>query len=106
MRTGYGTGLIASALLALVLLLFGLFVPLEALAAGVAFIGLWTVWYGVFLDRNFRRASALYYPGWGLLLIALSTFYFLPARYALGLVFLCLLGIVLVYALRGKKAIR
>lgn len=105
MRIGYGTGVIVAALLAVVLFLFGVLGLLEALAAGVAFIGLWTVLYGVLFSRSFRRAATQYYLGWGLLLIALSTFDFLPARYAAGLVFLCLLGIVLAYAFRKKNPV-
>jgi hypothetical protein len=94
-RIGLGIGLIATILLPLALLLFGLLKPRETISAILLLSGLWTLAFGLLMER---KAERLYYSGFGVVLALLSTFIFIQFRYTLGLVLVALVALALIQA--------
>ena len=95
-RVGLGVGLIATILLPLALLLFGVLNPKHALAAIFLLSGLWTLAFGVTMESKRER---LYYSGSGVVVALLSTFVAIQFRYTLGLELVVLVALALVQAL-------
>jgi hypothetical protein len=84
--------LIICFLVPIVLLLFGILTILQAIAGILLLSGLWAVAYGIIFARLRDR---LYNVGAGIIVIAISTFVFLPIEYVLGLVLISVIAIVL-----------
>ncbi len=94
-KIGLGVGLIATVLIPLALLLFGLLKPRETLSAVLLLSGLWTLAFGLFMEN---KAERLYYSGFGVVVALLSTFLFIQLRYTLGLVLVALVVLALIQA--------
>jgi hypothetical protein len=91
-----GIGLIATVLLPLALLLFGLLSFDQTVSAILLLSGLWAVAFGLFMERKQER---LYYSGFGVVVALLSTFLFIHLRYTVGLVIVALVVLALIQAL-------
>lgn len=97
MRTiGLGVGLIATVLLPVALLLFGVLGSMQTLSAILLLSGLWALAFGVSMAR---RRERLYYAGSGAVVAILSTFLFIPLAYTAGLVVVAVVILALVQAL-------
>jgi hypothetical protein len=101
LRVQLGIGLIIAVLLPLVLLLFGILRPYETISAMLLLAGLWilvfSVTYGSSRDRTYN-------VGTGLIIALLSTFYFIPLRYTIGLVLIAVIGMVVISVVAKPKA--
>ena len=94
-------GLIATVLIPLALLLFGLLKPDQTIAAILLLSGLWALVFGIFMERKDER---LYYSGFGVVVALLSTFIFIPFRYTAGLVIVAFVVLALISALFRPRA--
>jgi hypothetical protein len=102
-RIGLGIGLIATVLLPLALLLFGLLKFDETISAILLLSGLWALVFGLLMERKQER---LYYSGFGVVVALLSTFIFIHLRYTVGLVIVALVALALIQALFRPGALR
>jgi len=91
-KIGPGMGMIVCILVPIVLLLFGILTIMQALAGILLLSGLWAIVYGIVFARLRDR---VYDIGAGIIVIAVSTFVFLPVEYVLGLVLISVIAIVL-----------
>jgi hypothetical protein len=101
MKIGPGAGLVICVLVPVVLRLFGIIGTIQT-ASGILLLGgLWAVLYGV-MFANVR--DRLYDVGAGIVVVAISTFLFLPLQYVLGLVLLSVIVLVVTSVVTaGKK---
>jgi hypothetical protein len=93
MRVSWLLGVILAILIPVAFSLFGVLRPIDALAAMFLLNGIWAIAYGVSLAVRDR----LYYSGWGLILLALSSFAFVRFEFTLGLVVVAIIVMVFVY---------
>lgn len=91
-----GVGLIATILLPLALLLFGILRASHAVAAIFLLSGLWTLVFGLTMEN---RRERLYYSGSGVVVAILSSFIVIQFRYTLGLELVALVALALIQAL-------
>ena len=91
MRVQLGIGLVIAVLLPLALLLFGALTPYGAIAAVLLLAGLWILVFGVTFGAKVDR---IYNVAMGLIIAILCTFYFVPARFTLGLVVVAAIAMV------------
>jgi hypothetical protein len=94
-RIGLGIGFIATVLLPLALLLFGLLKFEQTIAAILLLSGLWALVFGFLMERKQER---LYYSGFGVMVALLSTFAFIHLRYTVGLIIVALVALALIRA--------
>ncbi len=95
-RIGLGVGLIATVLLPVAFLLFGLLKGGQTIPAILLLSGLWTLVFGLMMEA---RQERLYYSGFGAVVALLSTYLFIPLQYTAGLVLLALVVLALIQAL-------
>lgn len=100
MKVGSGLGLIVCVLLPIVLALFGILDVSQTVAGILLLCGLWAIVYGVAFGKVRDR---LYDVGAGIIVIAISTFVFLPAQYVIGLVLISVIAIVLTSIAMPRK---
>jgi hypothetical protein len=93
---GLGIGLVATVLLPLALLLFGLLKFDQTISAILLLSGLWAIVFGLFMER---RQERLYFSGFGVVVALLSTFLFIHLRYTVGLIIVSLVALALIQAL-------
>jgi hypothetical protein len=94
-RIGLGIGLIATVLLPIALLLFGTLRAVQTISAILLLSGLWTLVFGLFMERKDER---LYYSGFGVVVILMSTFLFIPFRFTAGLVIVVIVALAVISA--------
>ena len=97
-RLSWGVGVIVAILLSVAVLSFGLVNLSHAASLGLFLVGLWTIASAFFLVE---RKDRWYYSGWGVVLAFLSTFAYLPAGYAIGLVLVAIVALILLYVYLG-----
>lgn len=100
-RIGLGVGLIATVLLPVAFLLFGLLKGGQTIPAILLLSGLWTLVFGLMMEA---RQERLYYSGAGAVAALLSTYVFIPLQYTAGLVIVALVVLALVQALSKPGA--
>jgi len=101
MRTvGLGYGLIATILLPVALLFFGVLHFSQTMGAIFLLSGLWTLAFGVMMEKKDER---LYYSGFGVVVALLSSFLFIAVRYTIGLVIVALVVLALVSATSARS---
>src|SRR5208283_5492263 len=101
LRVQLGIGLVIAVLLPLALLLFDVLKPYGAIAAMLLLAGLWILVFGVTFGA---RVDRIYNVSMGLIIAILCTFYFIPARFTLGLVVVAAIAmIVLSLVVRPKQ---
>lgn len=83
-------GLIISVLAPIVLFLLGILTVLQTIAGILLLSGLWAVAYGLIFAKLSGR---LYNVGAGVIVVALSTFVFLPLQYVLALVLIVVMAL-------------
>lgn len=98
---GLGYGLVATVLLPVALLLFGVLDTIETVAAMLLLSGLWVLVSGLLMETKGER---LYYSGLGTIVALLSTFLFIPVVYTAGLVVLALVALALIQAILRSGA--
>jgi hypothetical protein len=99
-RFGLGVGLIATVLLPLALLLFGLLKPRETIAAVFLLSGMWAFVFGLLMEKKTER---LYYSGFGVVVALVSTLLFIELRYTVGLVLVAFVVLALISALSRSR---
>ena len=100
MRIQLGIGLIIAVLLPLALWLFDVLKPYGAVSAILLLAGLWILVFGVSFGAKNDR---VYNVAMGLIIAILSAFYFISARYTLGLVVVAVIAMVLVSLVARPK---
>src|SRR5271167_1030849 len=100
-RIGLGVGLVATILLPLAFLLFGLLKAGQTIPAILLLSGLWAFVFGLLMEGKQER---LYYSGFGAVVALLSTYLFVPFQYTAGLVLVALVALALVRALSRPGA--
>lgn len=85
----------ATVLLPLAFLLFGVLSFVQTVSAILLLSGLWTLAFGLFMERKDER---LYYSGFGVVVILLSTFLFIQFRYTAGLVLVAVVALAVISA--------
>jgi len=93
MRIQLGIGLIIAVLVPLALYLFDVLKPYGAIAAMLLLAGLWVLVFGIAFGAKVDRT---YNVAMGLIVAILCTFYFIPARDALGLVVVAVIAMIVV----------
>jgi len=101
LKIGLGIGLLVCILVSLALLLFGIVNDPQAAALFLFLAGLWTAVFGAFFGS---ARDLLYDVGFGIIVIVLSTFIFLPLQYTAGLVVVALVAIILASIVIRPKA--
>ncbi len=96
-------GLIVCILVPVVLLLFGVLDVVQTVSGILLLCGLWAIAYGVVFGRI---ADRFYDVGAGVVVIAISTFVFLPIQYVAGLVLLSIIAIVLTSIAMPRKKVK
>jgi hypothetical protein len=91
MKIGIGMGLIVCVLLPIVFYLFGVLHGWQPVSAILLLCGVWAVTYGIAFGGIRNR---LYNVGVGIVIVAISTFIFIPLQYVLGLVLISIIAIV------------
>jgi hypothetical protein len=99
-RIGLGFGLIVTVLVPLALLLFEVLRPAETISAILLLSGLWTLVFGLLIQRKTER---LYYSGFGVVIILFSTFVFIPFRFTLGLVVVAIVALAVISAVSRPR---
>jgi len=94
-RIGLGVGLVATVLLPLAFLLFGLLKERQTFPAILLLSGLWALVFGLLMENKQER---LYYSGFGVVVALLSTYLFLPLQYTAGLVLVAFVALALTQA--------
>jgi len=94
-RIGLGVGLVATVLLPLAFLLFGLLKARQTFPAILLLSGLWALVFGLLMEHKQER---LYYSGFGVVVALLSTYLFLPLQYTAGLVLVAFVALALTQA--------
>ena len=102
MKVGSGLGLIVCVLLPIVLALFGILNVVQTFSGILLLCGLWAIVYGITFGKLRDR---LYDVGAGVIVIAISTFVFLPVQYVVGLVLISVIPIVLTSIAMPRKKI-
>jgi hypothetical protein len=92
---GWGTGEIVVILLSLISYFFGLTNPTFTLSLFLLLSGAWTFIAGALIVEKRDRT---YYISWGVVVAVLSSFAFLPANYAIGLVLVAIVALILLTA--------
>lgn len=100
MRIQLGIGLIVAVLLPIALFLFNLLSSYGAISAMLLLVGLWILVFGVTYGA---KPDKVYNVAMGLIIAILSTFYFIPARYTLGLVVVAIIAMILVSVVARPK---
>lgn len=95
-------GLIICVLAPIVLLLFGVLSILQTVSAILLLAGLWAVVYGLMFSGI---GSRLYNVGAGIIVVAISTFLFLPLQYVAGLVVISIIAIVIASMTTSRKKV-
>jgi hypothetical protein len=91
LKIGLGIGLLVCVLVPIALLLFGVVGDPQAVALLLFLAGLWTAVFGVAFAGAKDR---LYDAGFGVVVMLLSTFLFLPLQYTAGLVVLAIIAVI------------
>jgi len=94
MKVSFGLGTVITVLVPVALTLFGVLSVKGGISAFLLLFGAWGVIFGTTIGG---RRSRLYYAGWGLVLMAFSSFIVLPATYVIGLVVVAVLIVVIAY---------
>jgi hypothetical protein len=94
-RIGLGIGLIVTVLLPLAFLLFEVLKPVQTISAILLLSGLWALVFGFLMESKGER---LYYSGFGIVIILLSTFLFIPFRFTAGLVVVAIVALAVISA--------
>jgi hypothetical protein len=84
------------ALIAIILALLGVNL-FGVLATFLFMFGAWSIVSGVLLVK---RNDLYYYVGWGLILVSLSTAYFIPFQYSVAVALILIIIIILIPRLR------
>ena len=92
MKIGLGIGLLVCVLVPAALLLFGIVDDSQTAALILLAGGLWTVVFGAVFGG---RKDRLYNVGFGVIVVVLSTFIFLPLQYTAGLVIISIVVLIL-----------
>jgi len=100
-RIGLGIGLIATVLVPIALLLFGVLKAGETLSAILLLSGAWTLVFGLLMEAKPER---LYYSGFGIIVALLSTFHFIAFRYTAGLVVVAIVALAMASAVLKPRA--
>ena len=100
LKVGLGIGLLVCLLVPLALLLFGIIGDEQAAALVLFLGGLWTAIFGVAFAGKRDR---LYNVGFGIIIMVLSTFIYLPLQYTAGLVVVTIIAVVLASIMSGPK---
>ena len=95
-KMGWGTGEIVVILLSLISYFFDLTGAKYTLSLFLLLSGAWTLLAGLAIVE---RRDRTYYASWGVVLAVLSSFAFLPANYAIGLVLVAIVALILLTAL-------
>lgn len=103
MKIGSGMGLIICILVPVVLLLFGILDIVQAVSGILLLCGLWAILYGAVFGKI---ADRFYDVGAGVVVIAISTFVFLPLQYVAGLVLISIITIVLTSIAMPRKKVK
>lgn len=99
-----GIGLVIAVLVPIALWLFEILTFYGALAGILLMAGLW-IWILAFGVTFGARPDRLYNVAMGLIIAILCTFYFIPARFTLGLVLVAAIAmVVLSVAVRPRRA--
>jgi hypothetical protein len=93
LRIQLGIGLVIAVLLPLALFLFDFLKPYGAISAMLLLAGLWILVFGVTFGAKIDR---MYNVAMGLIIAILCTFYFIPARFTLGLVVVAVIAMIVV----------
>ncbi|MDA4123263.1 MAG: hypothetical protein OK456_08810 [Thaumarchaeota archaeon] len=102
MRVQLGIGLVIAVLIPIALWLFEILTFYGALAGILLMAGLWILVFGVAFGA---RPDRLYNVAMGLIIAILCTFYFIPARFTVGLVLVAAIAmIVLSVVVRPRRA--
>ncbi|PSN90993.1 hypothetical protein B9Q08_03660 [Candidatus Marsarchaeota G2 archaeon ECH_B_SAG-M15] len=94
MRLSYTFGVLVCLLSSAIILVLGVLNIFGGFSLLFTMLGVWTLVYGLAFQP--RNDGILFYAGWGLTLIGLSSLYYLPVRYALSLTLSFILGTVVV----------
>ena len=100
MKVSWGVGEIVAILLSLIYYLFLLPEPQYVLSFFLLLSGLWTLVAGLVLVEKRDRT---YYSSWGVVVAVMSSFAFLPLRYAVGLVLVAIVALILLTAFNYRS---
>jgi hypothetical protein len=101
----WGVGAVIAVLLPAAAYLFNLAGLSQMFSLILLFLGLWTLVSAFSLVETGDR---YYYAGWGVVMAALSLFYYIPVNYAFGLILLAIVALILlnVYVGRSGKMLK
>ena len=103
MKSTWGTGILVAVLVSAAAALLGSVSVQGAFSMALLLSGLWTVAAAfAFMDSSDRS----YYVGWGIIITGLSLSYFIPIEDAVAAIFIAIVGLIIVTAIRGRSGIK
>ena len=99
MRPGWGVGTIVAILLSIAVYLLNLVTFTGMVSLILLLCGLWTLVAAFMLVERKDRS---YYSGWGIVIAALSLFYFIPLNYTIALILLAIVALIIINVYIGK----
>ena len=82
-------------LLPIAFLLFGTLELIQTVSAILLLSGLWTLVFGLVWEK---KEEKLYYSGFGVVIVLLSTFLFIPLQFTAGLVIVAIVALAVISA--------
>jgi cell division protein FtsW (lipid II flippase) len=99
LKVSWGVGAVVAVLVSAAVLSFGLLNPERSLSLALMLLGLWTIVSAFTVAQSKDRG---YYSAWGVVLAMMSLFAYLPANYALGLLFIGVVVLILINLYWGR----
>jgi lysylphosphatidylglycerol synthetase-like protein (DUF2156 family) len=97
MRISFGIGVIVIVLITAVLALLGIVNLFSGISAFLIMLGVWCIAAGFGLGKKGER---YYYAGWGVILLSLSTAYYIPLQYSIAIALIFIIIIILASKLK------
>jgi len=99
LKPGWGVGILVAVLVSIAFWLLNILSFTGMISLGLLLCGLWTVVAGLVIAQARDR---MYYSAWGVVIAALSLFYFIPANYTIALVLLAIVALIIINVYLGR----
>lgn len=99
MKPGLGVGILVAVLVSIAFWLLNILSFTGMISLALLLCGLWTVVAGLVIAQARDR---MYYSAWGIVIAALSLFYFIPANYTIALVLLAIVALIIINVYLGR----
>ena len=99
MKPGWGVGMVVAVLVSVAVWLLNIVVFLGMISLALLLCGLWTI-VSSFVVVEAR--DRMYYASWGVVITALSVFYYIPFNYTIALILLAIVALIIINVYIGR----